>query len=222
MARNMKFILARCSERAAEEFSSFSESTITGDLGEWTISDSTDTKTTKTYGIKKIIISASMEDELNIPDNIINDDHPMDMEDFFDKATPEELLVSEENRDINVVKTRTYDLYITYDNYYRVPRLWLMGYNENGCPLTIAQTFEDISQDHMNKSVTLMPHPLLGLQMPSVHPCKHSDIMKKMLEASIEGGKEIEVHQYLLAFLKFVQTVIPTINYDYTRQFNMG
>ena len=29
-----------------------------------------------------------------------------------------------------VLQTRTYDLNITYDNYYRTPRLWLFGYDE--------------------------------------------------------------------------------------------
>lgn len=30
----------------------------------------------------------------------------------------------------NIVETRTYDLFITYDKYYQTPRLWLSGYNE--------------------------------------------------------------------------------------------
>lgn len=29
-----------------------------------------------------------------------------------------------------ILKTRTYDLYITYDKFYQTPRLWLYGYNE--------------------------------------------------------------------------------------------
>lgn len=29
-----------------------------------------------------------------------------------------------------ILATRTYDLNITYDNYYRTPRLWLTGYDE--------------------------------------------------------------------------------------------
>jgi ubiquitin-like-conjugating enzyme ATG3 len=31
-----------------------------------------------------------------------------------------------------------------------------------------------------------------------------------------ESGKELEVYSYLMVFLKFVQSVIPTIEYDYT------
>lgn len=29
-----------------------------------------------------------------------------------------------------IIRTRTYDLYITYDKYYQTPRLWLFGYDE--------------------------------------------------------------------------------------------
>lgn len=29
-----------------------------------------------------------------------------------------------------ILKTRTYDLHITYDKYYQTPRLWIFGYDE--------------------------------------------------------------------------------------------
>jgi ubiquitin-like-conjugating enzyme ATG3 len=32
--------------------------------------------------------------------------------------------------DDEILKTRTYDLHITYDKFYQTPRLWLYGYNE--------------------------------------------------------------------------------------------
>lgn len=38
----------------------------------------------------------------------------------------------EEAEDDGVLSTRTYDLNISYDNYYRTPRLWLTGYDEVG------------------------------------------------------------------------------------------
>lgn len=31
-----------------------------------------------------------------------------------------------------IVKTRTYDLHITYDKYYQTPRVWVVGYDEVG------------------------------------------------------------------------------------------
>ena len=48
--------------------------------------------------------------------------------------------------DVGILATRTYDLNITYDNFYRTPRLWLFGYNEKQHPLTEEETYEDISQ----------------------------------------------------------------------------
>lgn len=122
----------------------------------------------------------------------------------------------------SVVKTRTYDLHITYDKFYQTPRLWLIGYDENRKLLTVEQMYEDVSQDHAKKTVTMETHPHLpGPNMGSVHPCKHADIMKKIIQTVEEGGGELGVHMYLIIFLKFVQTVIPTIEYDFTMNFTM-
>lgn len=41
-----------------------------------------------------------------------------------------------EQKQVILVQIVTQDLSITYDKYYRTPRLWLFGYNENGDPLT--------------------------------------------------------------------------------------
>ncbi|XP_042560628.1 ubiquitin-like-conjugating enzyme ATG3 [Clupea harengus] len=121
-----------------------------------------------------------------------------------------------------ILQTRTYDLYITYDKYYQTPRLWLFGYDEDRQPLTVDQMYEDISQDHVKKTVTIENHPNLPPPaMCSVHPCRHAEVMKKIIETVAEGGGELGVHMYLLIFLKFVQAVIPTIEYDYTRHFTM-
>ncbi|CAP32605.1 Protein CBR-ATG-3 [Caenorhabditis briggsae] len=116
-----------------------------------------------------------------------------------------------------VEKIRTYDLHICYDKYYQVPRLFLMGYDENRRPLTVDQTYEDFSADHSNKTITVETHPSMDLQMPTVHPCKHAEMMKRLINQYAESGKELGVHEYLFLFLKFVQAVIPTIEYDFTR-----
>lgn len=148
-----------------------------------------------------------------------------------------------------VIHTRTYDLHITYDKYYQTPRLWVVGYDENRQPLSVEQMYEDVSQDHAKKTVTMETHPHLpGPNMASVHPCKwvsrlldakssdltfysfvrfsrvfrHADIMKKIIQTVEEGGKVLGVHMYLIIFLKFVQTVIPTIEYDFTQNFTMS
>ncbi|XP_078415835.1 ubiquitin-like-conjugating enzyme ATG3 isoform X2 [Cetorhinus maximus] len=89
-------------------------------------------------------------------------------------------------------------------------------------PLTVEEMYEDISQDHVKKTVTIENHPHLPPpSMCSVHPCRHAEVMKKIIETVAEGGGELGVHMYLLIFLKFVQAVIPTIEYDYTRHFTM-
>lgn len=45
-----------------------------------------------------------------------------------------------------------------------------------------------------------------------------AQVMKKIMTMIEEDGRELEVHSYMLVFLKFVQAVIPTIEYDYTQQ----
>lgn len=124
------------------------------------------------------------------------------------------------NRD-NIVATRTYDLNITYDKYYQTPRLWLVGYNENLKPLSINEMYQDISQDHAKKTVTMEAHPHIPSVMASVHPCRHAEVMKKIISTVEEGGKELHVHSYLIIFLKLVQSVIPTLEYDFTQNFTM-
>lgn len=43
-----------------------------------------------------------------------------------------------------VVATRTYDLTVVYDNYYRTPRVYLLGYDEKGNLLTEQQITQDV------------------------------------------------------------------------------
>lgn len=122
-----------------------------------------------------------------------------------------------------ILQTRTYDMYITYDMYYQTPRMWLCGYDEHRRLLTESQMYEDFSQDHAKKTVTMEQHPhLSGPPMPSIHPCRQAEVMRKLIGTVAEGGAELDVHQYLMIFLKFVQAVIPTIEYDYTRSFSMS
>jgi ubiquitin-like-conjugating enzyme ATG3 len=116
----------------------------------------------------------------------------------------------------NILKTRTYDLTITYDKYYQTPRMWLFGYDEKGRALKPSQVFEDVSQDHAKKTVTIENHPHMSITVASVHPCKHANVMKKIIDQMMSGGKEPRVDHYLILFLKFMSSVLPTIDYDYT------
>lgn len=82
----------------------------------------------------------------------------------------------------NLIQVRTYDCSITYDKYYQTPRMWLLGYDEHKAPLPPQSALEDVSADHAQKTVTIEPFPHSALSMASVHPCKHSSVMKKVIE----------------------------------------
>ncbi|CAH2355952.1 autophagy-related protein 3 [[Candida] railenensis] len=125
---------------------------------------------------------------------------------------------------------RKYDLYITYSTSYRVPKLYLVGFNSNGIPLLPKQMFEDISGDYRDKTATIENLPVsFNTTSVSIHPCKHSSVMKVLMAhvrrrntvededaESPEEGDTIRVDQYLIIFLKFIASVTPGIEYDYT------
>jgi ubiquitin-like-conjugating enzyme ATG3 len=127
-----------------------------------------------------------------------------------------------------ITRTRTYDLHVTYDQYYRVPRFWLVGFDEQGRPLTSEQVLEDVSEDHARKTITVEPHPHGGVgggaaaggQAASIHPCRHAEVMKRLAERAAAGGagRALTVEGYLVLFLKFIASVVPTIQYDYTME----
>ena len=134
-----------------------------------------------------------------------------------------------DTNDGNILKVRSYDVYITYDKYYQTPRVWLMGYNETGSnqPLTGEEMMEDVISDYVNKTVTMESHPHLPGVYASIHPCKHGDVMKaivrNMTKGTSGGGSSNEgpsVEMYLFIFLKFVSSMIPTISYDFTMDVN--
>ncbi|KAG6583157.1 Autophagocytosis associated protein [Phytophthora cinnamomi] len=158
-------------------------------------------------------------------DNLVQDD---------EAALGNYLVASEPDDDADdaILRTRTYDLSITYDKYYQTPRVWLFGYDERNAPLSGDQMFEDIMQDYANRTVTMEPHPhRSALVHASIHPCQHGAVMKRII-ANLKARKpgeaeteqqltnEIRSDQYLFLFLKFIQSVIPTIDYDYTIEVN--
>ncbi|KAI8887356.1 autophagocytosis protein [Backusella circina FSU 941] len=148
-----------------------------------------------------------------------------DIPDMDDQVEEEEdPSVQVKNSNDKVLQVRTYDVFITYDKYYQTPRIWLFGYDEERRPLTSTQVFEDVSQDYVKKTVTIETHPHLTLSLASIHPCKHAEVMMKIIERMGDGAageneeeeSGIRVDQYLIIFLKFMSSVIPTIDYDHT------
>lgn len=169
--------------------------------------------------------------------------------------------------------TRIYDISIVYNKYYRTPCVYLIGKDEFGGSLSVAQIWEDVSSEHSNKTITQGDHPHTGLPHLFIHPCKHSVTMKSMLSMLEEEQTEsvhleqraammkydeamkkykddmevfqdstrvqkpvmpvfteeatkkkireamekaMPVDQYLMLFLKFINTIIPTVEYDFT------
>lgn len=139
-----------------------------------------------------------------------------------DLATLQPYLVAHEPEDDNILRTRAYDVSITYDKYYQTPRVWLTGYDESRKLLDPELVLEDVSQDHARKTVTIEDHPHLHGKHASIHPCRHGAVIKKIIDVLMSRGVEPEVDKYLFLFLKFMASVIPTIEYDYTMDFDLG
>jgi len=164
--------------------------------------------------IKRIKLESKEQPKEEVKQDIKKKEEFIDIdnsdEDVFNKKSSEE-----------IIKTRTYDLSITYDFYYQTPRLWLFGYNEKGVPLGKEEMFEDIISDYANKTVTLESHPHQGINCISIHPCRHAEVMKKIMDRIKENGGNVDVRQTMFIFLKFISSVVPTIEYDYTRDMEL-
>ncbi|KAK9322896.1 autophagocytosis associated protein [Lipomyces orientalis] len=80
------------------------------------------------------------------------------------------------------VPDRSYNLYITYSTSYRVPKMYLSGFNAAGGPLSPDEMFEDIVSEYKDKTVTIETAPFLEhTTMVSIHPCRHAGVMKMLL-----------------------------------------
>jgi ubiquitin-like-conjugating enzyme ATG3 len=108
-------------------------------------------------------------------------------------------------------ETRFYELTLVYDNYYRTPRIFLRGETHTGIPLGPGEIMEDIMQDYVNKTATLETHPHNGLSYISIHPCRHAQTMKRIID-TISSPPSVQL--YMFIFLKFIGSMIPTLDYD--------
>jgi len=156
-----------------------------------------------------------------------DDDDVPDMEAFEEEnlveATP--LAAPQQSAESTVLRTRSYDIALTYDNYYQTPKVWLVGYAATGQPLSAAEMMRDVSADHAGKTVTLAPHPHLGSAGGAwlwIHPCRHAQVMHKFVARMVAQGRTPRVDQYLLLFLKFLGAVLPTIQYDNTFEIDLA
>jgi ubiquitin-like-conjugating enzyme ATG3 len=179
--------------------------------------------TSEESGIKDDLVGLTVNKHV-----LESDDEYEDMEDeslALDNTTTGNMALANgsSSTNITIASCRRYDCFLTYDKYYRTPRIWLYGYDNNGTPLRPAQIFEDIMNDYAKKTVTVesMPH-LENLMCASVHPCQHASAMYNIINSLKECGKTPKPEQSLFVFLKFIQSVVPTIEYDFTTEVQMG
>lgn len=137
----------------------------------------------------------NVEDVLDISNLDIEDDDEMD-----EGAAPSTGAGHTESKnhvsggqDSSVILTRKYTLIISYDKFYQVPRVWLIGYKEDGSLLSHTEIMEDVIGDYHasgRKTVTTEQHPHKngGGYVVSIHPCQHGAVMKKL--SSLIAGEE--------------------------------
>lgn len=106
--------------------------------------------------------------------------------------------------------------------YYLTPRMWISGVTEKQTPLKTEEIYEDIMAEYAFKTVTVESHPQLKEMQASVHPCKHANVIKNLTTMAQENGVEIESHQILFLFLKFMSAIVPTIEYDFAMEVDLG
>lgn len=126
---------------------------------------------------------------------------------------------------------RLYDVYIVYDKYYETPRMYLVGYSgDHAVPLTTDQMKEDVYHSNFGKTVTIDAHPVFDIPCISIHPCRHAETMRRLMEQMRikheNTGNSLEpfrfpTHLALSLFLKFISSAVPTIEYDISAAFDM-
>ena len=63
---------------------------------------------------------------------------------------------------------------------------------------------------------SLFPDSQVSTPHASIHPCKHPQAMKRILDQAARNGKGVDPAQALFFFLKFIANMVPTIDYDFT------
>ena len=167
------------------------------------------------------IVDINLEEQKEVkkqqePANAKGTEKIMDINDMEEDNNVFEEIKHSDAKESETIDVRRYDISITYDFYYQTPSLFLFGYNEKQAPLTADEMFEDIMDDYANKTATIKPHPHQGINSISIHPCRHAEVMKKIIDTIAENGGKAEVRHAMFVFLKFISSVVPTLEYDYT------
>lgn len=114
------------------------------------------------------------------------------------------------------VKTRLYTISIVYDAFYCTPRVFISGVDLENCVLSQEDIFQDVMSDYAHKTVTFETMPPLNQKQANIHPCKHSEALLKIMGVMRGNGMEVHPHMVLFIFLKFINSIMPTLDFDST------
>ena len=108
-----------------------------------------------------------------------------------------------------------YDISLTFDFNNRTPRIWLMGYNNEGQPLGSNDIIGDMCIDFVGTVATLIPHPVTNVLNVAIHPCRHADVMNRLIEnrqtALGETASGFNRKHYLPLFINLVNIIFPNL-----------
>lgn len=213
-----------CYERATTDVSQNLQLVEGGDDDTWLVGGDNDTG-------KQDYEGADSTKHTNNNDDNDNDDAPVDLDELEALGIQED---GEEDADNTgePSQARSYNVYITYSTSYRVPKAYLSGFDADGAPLKPKLMFDDIVGDYKDKTVTIESAPFQdNLTLISIHPCRHAGVMRMLLDMADQRAiaetnntadeweevpQGLRVDQYLVVFLKFIASVTPTIEYDFT------
>lgn len=102
---------------------------------------------------------------------------------------------------LNDNEIKKFNLYINYDNYYKVPRIWINAYRDD-IELKIDELYEEIKEDYVNRTISYEFNPFLNKNMICIHPCNHANIMKKLIKGHV-------IEEYMIVFLNIVYSIFP-------------
>ena len=174
-------------------------------------------ETLKTDVLKTDVLKNETETETLKNDE---DDSDTESDDFLADFENQDLVLNDaataEIDYENISKNHYYNISITYDQYYRTPRIWFEGTDAGGGLLTQNEIYSDFMIEYIKVSLTLETHPVLKINCISVHPCKHAFAMQKMFAFELEKkeASEVKIEDYIVHFLKFASCVIPQLEFD--------
>ncbi len=162
-------------------------------------------------------------DEDEIANADLKEDKVVDLEDVLDsdeEDAPRDNKLSSKDTPSNPKdeNLRIYKVNITYDRHYLTPRFWLSGVDFANRPLTKDQIFEEVMGEYKDKTVTFDKHPHLEVHMANIHPCRHAEVIKTLVNQAMSNGREIKPDQCLFIFLKFISSVMPSLEIDFTTE----